>query len=145
MYKEYDSIGARVAMLIRESGMTQTEVAEQLEGFGVTVSSGHVNAVKLDKRRPSVELLVAMAQLFDTTSDFILCLSDKRVRVSESNDERDALKKMEVREEKASAVYLLDLFSKMESHDRVLLTQIAERFLSFVRAESMRGVLKSVQ
>ena len=145
MYEEYDSIGARVAMLIRESGMTQAEVAEQLEGFGVSVSSGHVNAVKLDKRRPSVELLVAMTQLFETTSDFILCLSDKRARVSDSDDEEGALKKMAEREEKASAIYLLDLFSKMESHDRVMLTQIAERFLSLVRVGNMQGVLKSVR
>lgn len=60
-------IGTRIALLRKQMGLTQGELAERL-----AVSASAVGMYEQGRREPSGELLVAMAELFRVSTDFLL-------------------------------------------------------------------------
>lgn len=60
-------LGPRIAALRRDMGWSQAELAHHL---GISPSA--VGMYEQNRREPSAALLVAMAQLFTVTTDFLL-------------------------------------------------------------------------
>lgn len=69
-------IGQRMQRLREEDGMTQEELGEKLG-----VSQGTVSQWESGKRVPGGEAVKAMAELFDTTADFILGIVDEEIKL----------------------------------------------------------------
>lgn len=69
-------IGQRMQRLREEDGMTQEELGEKLG-----VSQGTVSQWESGKRAPGGEAVKAMAELFDTTADFILGIVDEEIKL----------------------------------------------------------------
>lgn len=70
------TIAERIAALRSAEGMTQSEFAAKMGVSQATVSVWESGA-----RVPSGEAIVAMARLFDTSTDFLLGLVDDQVRL----------------------------------------------------------------
>lgn len=60
-------LGARIALLRKQSGLSQRSLAAALK-----VSPSAVGMYEQDRRTPSAELLIEMARLFDVSTDFLL-------------------------------------------------------------------------
>ena len=60
-------LGPRIAALRRAAGLSQGELAEQLQ-----VSTSAVGMYEQGRREPSVETLVALARTFGVTVDYLL-------------------------------------------------------------------------
>lgn len=60
-------LGARIALLRRQTGLSQRSLAAALK-----VSPSAVGMYEQERRTPSTELLVEMARLFDVSTDFLL-------------------------------------------------------------------------
>ena len=60
-------LGARIAMLRREAGFSQAELAKRL---GISASA--VGMYELGHREPAVDILVALAQTFGVSTDYLL-------------------------------------------------------------------------
>ena len=68
-----DMLGARIAALRRQLGMSQAELASALR-----ISPSAVGMYEQGRREPSAQMLVAMAELFGVTTDYLLtgkCIS----------------------------------------------------------------------
>ena len=59
--------GARVAALRLQAGMTQAELAKRL-----AVSPSAVGMYEQGRREPSMDRIVAMAKLFEVSTDYLL-------------------------------------------------------------------------
>lgn len=60
-------MGARIAALRRQAGMSQAELARQLQ-----CSASAVGMYEQGRREPPSDLLVQMAQIFGVTTDYLL-------------------------------------------------------------------------
>ena len=60
-------LGARIAALRREAGLNQAELADRLQ-----VSPSAIGMYEQGRREPSADTLVAMAQLFGVSVDYLL-------------------------------------------------------------------------
>ena len=60
-------LGQRIAMLRRQNGFSQAELAARLQ-----VSSSSVGMYEQGRREPSAALLVAMAREFHVSTDYLL-------------------------------------------------------------------------
>ena len=60
-------LGARIAALRREAGLNQAELAQRLQ-----VSPSAVGMYEQGRREPSADTLVAMAQLFGVSLDYLM-------------------------------------------------------------------------
>lgn len=64
-------VADRIKVLREQSGFTQATLAKQL---GITRSS--VNAWELGISVPSTQYIVELAQLFNTSTDYLLCVDN---------------------------------------------------------------------
>ena len=60
-------LGARIAALRKEAGMSQAELASRLK-----ISPSAVGMYEQGRREPSVDILVAMAGIFRVSTDYLL-------------------------------------------------------------------------
>lgn len=60
-------LGARIAALRRDAGMSQAQLANAL---GISPSA--MGMYEQGRREPSIETLVAMAQIFQVSTDYLL-------------------------------------------------------------------------
>jgi|GEM_PF-7279 len=60
-------LGARIALLRRRSGLSQRQLAK-----AILVSPSAIGMYEQERRVPSVELLIKMAQIFGVSTDFLL-------------------------------------------------------------------------
>lgn len=60
-------IGARIAALRRQAGLSQAELAQRIR-----VSPSAVGMYEQGRREPSADMLVAMAQVFGVSTDYLL-------------------------------------------------------------------------
>lgn len=63
----------RIKQLREEFGMTQQELADKLGGAKSTVAM-----YEKDERKPSLEVLIKLSEIFDCSIDYILCKSSIR-------------------------------------------------------------------
>ena len=70
-------IGARIAALRRKQGLSQTQLAQ-----AVGVSPSAIGMYEQGRREPSAALLVALAQQFDVSTDYLLTGRPNRTELS---------------------------------------------------------------
>ena len=64
-------LGFRIAQLRKENGLTQKQLADMLKVDNTTISSW-----ELGKNDVPTAILVELAKLFDTTTDYLLGLTE---------------------------------------------------------------------
>ncbi|MBE5748939.1 MAG: helix-turn-helix transcriptional regulator [Clostridiales bacterium] len=64
-------LGLRIAQLRKENGLTQKQLADKLKVDNTTISSW-----ELGKNDVPTAILVELAKLFDTTTDYLLGLTE---------------------------------------------------------------------
>ena len=77
----------RIKFLREEVGMTQQELADKLNGAKSTVAM-----YEKGDRKPSLEVLIKLSEIFDCSIDYILCKTD--IRNSEEIDDPIGLAKI---------------------------------------------------
>lgn len=71
MYFDATEFAARLSTLRKTQGMTQEEMAEALN-----ISLEHLNKMERGKRKPSIDLIIAMARYFHVSTDYLLMGKD---------------------------------------------------------------------
>lgn len=108
-----DTTGQRVLWLRQRLGITQVELAHQ-----VNVRQSYVSDIEHNRAIPSIQVLVSIANVLDTSIDFLLLRSDDPLL---PNDEED--------DERAAADLardaLLDEYDRLDEIDQQALHQIA--------------------
>lgn len=75
--KSQKEIGRRVRMLREDMDLTQEEVRDRVRTLlGTSLSQNYLSDLEKGKRVPSGKNLVALAQFFGVTTDYLLLLSD---------------------------------------------------------------------
>ena len=70
-------LGPRIAVLRRASGLSQGELAKQLQ-----VSPSAIGMYEQGRREPSAQLLVDMSRIFGVTVDYLLTGQPKEIPVA---------------------------------------------------------------
>lgn len=71
MYFDATEFAARLSTLRKAQGMTQEEMAEALN-----ISLEHLSKMERGKRKPSIDLIIAMACYFHVSTDYLLMGKD---------------------------------------------------------------------
>ncbi|MBQ7416201.1 MAG: helix-turn-helix transcriptional regulator [Oscillospiraceae bacterium] len=98
-------LGARIAAMRREKGLSQAQLAQRLR-----ISPSAVGMYEQGRREPSVELLVALAEEFQVSTDFLL--TGKPAAQDSVDIERLLKQRLESMQEKLS--HRADPFSPQE-------------------------------
>ena len=94
-------LGARIAALRRQLGLSQAELAGALQ-----ISSSAVGMYEQGRREPSAQMLVAMAEFFHVTTDYLLtgkcyCVQEQQAAQRLLEDTLTALEARLARREKS--------------------------------------------
>ncbi len=73
-------VGNKIYALRKERSMTQDELAEKL-----MVTRQVISKWELGNSLPSIDLIIELSKLFDTSIDDLLCLSDDSLKIDETN------------------------------------------------------------
>ena len=79
-----DSFGKRLRVLRLDLGLTQGEVLEQMESAGVKIGQSYISDMERTDKLPNGEVLVGLAKVLHTTTDYLLLLSDDPTPAQES-------------------------------------------------------------
>ncbi len=71
--------GDRLAILRKAKGMTQTELANALE-----INQNQISSYEREIALPTIRTLMKMAQLFDTSADYLIGLTNKQTPDAEA-------------------------------------------------------------
>jgi len=71
MYFDATEFATRLSTLRKAQGMTQEEMAEALN-----ISLEHLSKMERGKRKPSIDLIIAMACYFHVSTDYLLMGKD---------------------------------------------------------------------
>lgn len=72
----FDTTGKRVRILREDKGLSQVQLAAEMERFGVSINNSFISRIEKSSANPSMEVLVALAKALGTTTDYLLLLSD---------------------------------------------------------------------
>ena len=70
----------RIKMLREENKITQEELAQKLD-----LSKGIISLYEKEERKPSLEVLVKMSEIFNCSIDYILCKSNIQIETTNNN------------------------------------------------------------
>jgi transcriptional regulator with XRE-family HTH domain len=76
MMKRLDDTGTRLMLLRRGTGKNQGELAEALARRGVGITGSHISNIELNKKKPSLEVAIALADELGASLDYITGRSD---------------------------------------------------------------------
>ena len=62
-----ETFGQRVKKLRREKGLTQIQLADELY-----ISESYIALIEADKRNPSMDIMIKLADYFRVTSDYLI-------------------------------------------------------------------------
>lgn len=72
----FDTVGKRVRALRQDQSMNQTELTQWLSGIGVDINSSYISQIENMGKIPSAEVLVGLARILKTSTDYLLMLTD---------------------------------------------------------------------
>lgn len=78
-----DTLGKRVRVMRERQHYSQVELAEILTRMGIATSNSNLSKIEAGRGVPSLELLRALAEVLQTSADFLLLLSDNPAPVRE--------------------------------------------------------------
>lgn len=72
----FNSTGKRIKALRTDRDMNQTQLAIELQKNGISVKRSFVSQVEGGSKQPPLDMLMALAKILGTTTDYLLLLSD---------------------------------------------------------------------
>ena len=72
-----NTVGKRIRALRVARNWSQLDLVGALRSQGVEVGNSFISQVESGEKRPSVNMLVALAKVLGTTTDFLLMLSNE--------------------------------------------------------------------
>ena len=108
-----DTTGKRVLWLRQRLGITQVELAHQ-----VNVRQSYVSDIEHDRAIPSIQVLVSIANVLDTSIDFLLLRSDDPLLPNDEEDDERAATDL-------ARDALLAEYDRLDEIDQQALHQIA--------------------
>lgn len=122
-----NTLGKRVRLLRQDLGLNQEELQERMQKLaGVRVGQGYISDIERDKATPSWQVIAGLAKALNTTSDYLMLLTD----VSRGqNDHIDT-----ITTEAVSAVRIIDSLPVVE-RERLLkvISAYDEDYRSYLR------------
>lgn len=79
------SMGKRLRIHREEMGLSQIDLVDRMRTYGVDVKSQHISGLERSGKSPSVQVLAAIARALETSTDYLLMLTDDPRPI----DERD--------------------------------------------------------
>ena len=108
-----DTTGKRVLWLRQRLGITQVELAHQ-----VNVRQSYVSDIEHNRAIPSIQVLVSIANVLDTSIDFLLLRSDDPLLPNDEEDDERAATDL-------ARDALLAEYDRLDEIDQQALHQIA--------------------
>lgn len=72
-----ETTGERVRLLRNDLGLTQTQVREMAQQrLGTRIAGGYISEIENGRKQPGAAILAALAQVLQTSTDYLLCLTD---------------------------------------------------------------------
>lgn len=75
--KFFDTTGKRIRILREDRELNQTELARRMAELGVGVDPSYLSQIEGDSKTPRLPVLAAIARALETTTDYLLLLSDE--------------------------------------------------------------------
>lgn len=72
----FGTTGKRIRLLRDSRDMNQKALQSALKGYGIDVGASFLSQIESSRKQPSLELVVALARVLGTTTDFLLMLTD---------------------------------------------------------------------
>lgn len=72
----FGTTGKRIRLLRDSKDMNQKDLQGALRGHGIEVGTSFLSQLESSKKYPSLEMVVALARVLGTTTDFLLMLTD---------------------------------------------------------------------
>ena len=94
-------IGMRLRELRQEARLTQTSVAREME-----ISNSALSQYEASKRVPDYDLLCRLARLYDVSTDYLLGLTDFRLRFNDIDAARIELQGIECLRNRAPELFV---------------------------------------
>lgn len=101
--------GQRIYKLRTDLKMLQSEVVDAVEKYGVSLGQSHYSALERGVKSVSVETLIALAFVLDTTTDYLTGLTDDPAPRADLDDQVLLVETDPVRRE-----YLQRMFTAIE-------------------------------
>lgn len=80
-------VGKRVAQVRNDLGYSQPDVLKELERYGLARTQGSLSQIERGKRLPSVEALCVLAKYLETSTDYLLGLTDNALSAADIEEE----------------------------------------------------------
>lgn len=135
------SLGQRVSKLREDFDWNQTRLAEALRASGTPVDRSTISRIEDGSRRPSHELLTALAKVLETSTDYLLLLTDDPLPNAEGHVIGED--GVEYVASDALARSLLETISRLSRSDQAMLLGIAERLATASQPRIIGGEEKS--
>lgn len=77
MSKQFlDTVGKRIRILRQDLGLNQAELVNHLEKQGIEVGRSYISELERTSKVPSGTVLAGLARVLNTTTDYLLLLSE---------------------------------------------------------------------
>lgn len=112
----YGSTGKRIRLMRDGRGMNQKQLQAALKEHGIKVGTSFLSQIESSNKQPSLGLLVALARILKTTTDYLLMLTDNPDPVVPTNEQ--IVVNVESRTERALLEDWLELMEDIEPERR---------------------------
>lgn len=121
----FDTVGKRIRVLREDLGMNQKMLCSELEKQDVYIGQSYISRIENTEKIPSGEVLVGLAQVLHTTTDYLLLLTDDPSTPSES--EESSLYIDADIADRTLLQRLIDVFSALTQADQQFIIEMADR------------------
>lgn len=92
------SFGNNIKKLRKKNNLTQKDVKKYLESKSINISQSYLSRIEKGDREPSIEIQLALASLFNVSTDYLLGFHTDSLITNENTLEKDKFKKIPVLE-----------------------------------------------
>lgn len=116
-----DTTGKRVLWLRQRQGITQVELAHQ-----VNVRQSYVSDIEHNRAIPSIQVLVSIANVLDTSIDFLLLRSDDPLLPNDEDEDDERLPVNAAREALLAEYDHLDELNQRALHEMAVTLRLTQ-------------------
>lgn len=114
-----NTTGKRIRVLRQDLDLTQSEVARQMTKLGTKINASYISTLEGNDKMPSGEVLRGLARVLQTTTDYLLLLTDDPLIPSEEIKEAG-------RELTPEQNALLDSLEEIADSDRPMVYELVQ-------------------
>lgn len=132
----FGSTGKRIKALRTSRDFNQKDMMRALKKHGIDVGQSFISQVESDRKQPPLELLVALARVLGTTTDYLLMMTDDPTPATST--ETQIVIDVEDRTERALLEDWMELMKDIEPARRDSVLRSVRLLLSSPRTPSPR-------